>query len=334
MSHARYARVRIMYNGKNITKDVSGKVLSFTFTDNAAGKMDDMELVLEDSEMQFMGSWFPGKGARVKAYIDTFHWNKEGEKLSLYCGSFQIDEVECSYNPNTISMKGVSAPLGSGLKKTKRTKAWEGMNLKDIAKQIASQNGLKFYWHSQMNMGAMRYDQRDESDLTFLKRALDIYAHHVKVSEETLVVYFEDDYKLKVPTHQYTPKTIETASFRSKTDDTYSKAKVRYNNPKSKKTESHEVSDSSNKSGQELNINIRAENKADAEKKAKAALRKKNKHEVTCTVSCMGNPRLRASFRAEMVGFGHFSGKYFVDKVTHSLGKDGGYTCSLEAHKS
>ncbi len=333
MSYARYARVRVMYNGKNITADVSDKILGFTFTDNAAGEMDNIDLTLEDTNLQFMGAWFPGKGAKVKAYIDTFNWNRDGEKLSLYCGSFRIDEVECSFNPNTISMKGVSAPLGTGLKKTKRTKAWVGMKLKDIASQIAASNGLKFYWHSTMNMGAMRYDQRDESDLTFLKRALDVYAHHVKVSEETLVCYFEDDYKLIVPSVAYTPQTIETGSFRDKTDGTYSKAKVRYNNPKTKKTESHEVSDSANTSGQELNVNVRAENKADAENKAKAALKKKNKEGVTCNISCIGNPSLRAAYRLSLSGFGHFNGTYFTDKVTHSLDKSGGYTCSVEAHR-
>lgn len=330
--NARSASVRVIYDNTNITEDVSVRNISFVYTDNAADALDDIELELEDTDLRFMGDWFPKKGAKVQCYIDTENWKKEGENISLYCGSFELDEVECSFNPHKIKLKGVSTPLSSGIKKTKRTRSWEGVTLKEIAAQIAKENGLKFYYHSNLIMAPYRFDQREESDLRFLKRVFDTYAHSVKISEETLIIYYEEDYSPNVPSITYTPANISSANFKAKTDDTYSAVRVRYSNPKNKKTESFEVVAGDNTSGQELNINARAESPADAEMQARAALKNKNKKEITVNISCMGNPALRASFGVVCEGFGYFDGKYFADKVVHSV-SGSGYTCSLEGHK-
>lgn len=330
--NARSATVRIMYNGKNIVKDISDYVQSFSFTDNAAGKLDDMTLRLEDSGGLFMKKWFPGKGAKVKAYIDTHNWRDDGKTVSLFCGVFRLDEVEYSVNPDNISLKGISVPFSSGIKQTKKTRSWDNVTLKDVALQIATANGLGFSWQSNITLPAGRYDQRDESDLTFMRRSLDVYGHDIKLTEDKLVVYHEKYLKNKTPAVTFTKTSVERAYFRSKTHNTYTKCHISYHDPKKKTVHNHIATDPDVKSGQTLRLHRRATSKADAQRQAEAALSKKNKFQVTATIDCIGNPYMRATYKANLTGFGVFDGTYFIDKITHTL--EDGYRCAVEVHKA
>ena len=76
---------------------------------------------------------------------------------------------------------------------------------------------------------------------------------------------------------------------------------------------------------------IRADVTDNANRQAKAVARDKNKHEWTCTLKLVGNPRLVAGVTFGLTGFGVYSGKYIVDKAEHKLGNE--YTTTIEGHK-
>ena len=72
--------------------------------------------------------------------------------------------------------------------------------------------------------------------------------------------------------------------------------------------------------GKILRINKKVDNQADADKLAKNSLREKNKKETTITMTLMGDFALLAGNVVELKNFGHFNGKYLIERASHSVG--------------
>lgn len=134
MSEVPKAIIKVVYNGVNITEDVSRHLISFQHTDNVSGKSDEIELTLDDASAQWRNEWYPSKGDKINCKIG---W--PGDVLN--CGDFTVDEIELSGPPSTIHLRGLSTP-STGSMRTKNSKAREGKTLRQIAQEIASKHGL------------------------------------------------------------------------------------------------------------------------------------------------------------------------------------------------
>ena len=62
---ARRAYVRIEYDGKDITDQLSEMLISVSYTDNT-DEADNLEITLEDREGNWAGSWFPKVAIRAE----------------------------------------------------------------------------------------------------------------------------------------------------------------------------------------------------------------------------------------------------------------------------
>ena len=122
--------VKLLYDGTDISEDISKNLESISYTDNVHGKADEISVTLENTTGLFTGAWQADKGSRLTAYI--------GE---LNCGVFSIDEIEISSAPDTVVWSGISAFQTSKMR-SKKSKGFENVSLLDIAKEIASQYGL------------------------------------------------------------------------------------------------------------------------------------------------------------------------------------------------
>ena len=76
----RYAEVSIIYEGVNISRDIAPYLISFTYTDNASDKADDISLTLEDRTRLWCGDWFPSKGDKIRASIIVHNWEDESKR--------------------------------------------------------------------------------------------------------------------------------------------------------------------------------------------------------------------------------------------------------------
>src|ERR1700740_1363456 len=91
--------LQVVYNGKDISDDIKNAVISARYKDNISGKLDEIEIVLEDSALKWQSDWFPQKG-------DTITIQAGDVNKLLKCGKFRIDEVEISAPPNTNAIRG------------------------------------------------------------------------------------------------------------------------------------------------------------------------------------------------------------------------------------
>lgn len=318
------SEVIITYNGKDITRDLRPYLLSFTFTDNAKGKADDISLTLQDRSGEWLRDWLPAKGDTITASILT-------QKQSLPCGSFSVDQADYSFPPHTLSIKGVSADVKRTAVTERKTYVWEQTDIRSIAAEIASQNGLSLYF-SGGGGSVERAEQVEQSDLEFLRELAGDFGLSVKLSKEKLIVYdtaAQENSDSQI-TLDISGKHILTCRFSSKSAKTYRRARLRYHDPV-KDEDYDETAEDDSEEGSErvLEIHERAETASDAKRIATQRLIEANRKEITGSLTLTGDTRFAAGITVMLSGFGMFSGKHFVNKVTHKV--DGsGFTTSLE----
>jgi phage protein D len=237
------AKVKLLYEGVAITQgddvakpgayyvDTAGDLLGFEYTDNADGKVDDLQISLMDRKGLWRGDWLPRKGAKLWASILPAFGDGE-----LVCGDMWIDEVEAGGPPSVTTIKAVSVPLGeeNSIRGTKRTRAWEATTLEGIAKNTADVSGLKLFYQGDP-VEVERADQHEESDLAFLARLAEDFGYVVKVGHGKLVVYdqelLEDADPVAVVDVGKGDGMVTRWDIRSKTRGTFRAARVMYRNP-------------------------------------------------------------------------------------------------------
>ena len=228
MSQARFAEVALIYEGVDISRDIAPFLISFTYNDNASDKADDIALTLEDRKRLWVADWFPTKGDKIVATLILHDWNKENDVQTLPCGAFEVDSVECSGPPNVVNLKAISTLISKPMKSETHTKAWENVRLSSIAGDIATKNGLEFFWDCSSDPYFERKDQVEVSDLEFLNTLAHDYGVNVKVSDKQLICYERDTYEKKEPVGvlEFNDKKIQSYSFSSRATGIYKAARL------------------------------------------------------------------------------------------------------------
>lgn len=318
----------IVYNGKNITTDILPYVLSFTYTDKSSGESDELEIVMEDSSGLWRSEWYPLKGDTISAKISDMG-------LVLDCGSFTVDEMSATGGSggDTVTIKALAAGINKKIR-TKNSSAHESKTLREIANTIAAKHGLKVSGNI-ADIRINRITQHRETDLKFLHRIAGEYGYTFSVRGTTLVFTNIFELEKKKAAFALTSEDIISWSITDKTAHTFLAAKVSYHNPKQKEViefEHKEETDAfKNAKSDTLALHVQAENKQQAELKAKAALYKANSLQQEGSVDISGGSVLAlAGNNCELIGLGVFSGLYYISSSTHSVSKDGGYTTSVE----
>lgn len=315
----------IEYEQKDITTYITPFVISVTYTDNF-NKSDEIQIELEDSQHLWKSKWYPQKGDKIKLLIGY-----EGEKL-LPCGSFEIDEVELRGPPDTVTIKALSA----NIKKTTRqinTKAYENTTLRQIVKQIAATHGYKVVGNIE-DIRIERITQKQEKDMEFLLKLAERYGYIVKITDDQLVFYKIDELEKRDTVYVVKRTDIIDFEFRDKTYELYKACQISYFDPKTKRTVTYTVSDSSITKGDTLKINERVENKQQAILKAQQMLKNKNRMQTEGKITLTGNPKLVAGNNIQLEGFYIFDGVYQITTATHTISKHEGYKTYIEVIKN
>ncbi|MCR9267469.1 MAG: hypothetical protein NXI03_07845, partial [Alphaproteobacteria bacterium] len=109
----------LVYEGVDISADIAPFVIRVTYSDQAHGESDEIEVELEDRDHRWINGWYPAKGDRI-----TLHLGYDGQPL-MPCGDFEVDDVEWEAPPDIVRLKGLAAGITSALR-TENTIAYEG----------------------------------------------------------------------------------------------------------------------------------------------------------------------------------------------------------------
>ena len=225
--------LHVTYMSTDITLDINKDLLSFSYTDNCNDESDNFRLTLKDETGKWAGTWSPTRGEKIDAFITTDF------RGSLIPGIMVVDTLRTSGSPRVFEINAVSIPLDNTIRRTPKTRNFEKINLSKIAEQIAQENDLEFMYDCQENPEYDRIDQRQESDLSFLKRLCEDAGLSVKVSSEMLIIFDQLFYEKKESVCSYVlgRHGVLSWSFTAQQSERYRACTVKWRNVK-KKTKS------------------------------------------------------------------------------------------------
>jgi len=329
-------RVRLSYNAKDITTDIAPHLESFTYTDNSGSRADEVCLDLLDLDSLWGGQWFPQEGDQVTADILAYDWVPGVPVYRLPCGTYTIDELTFHGPPRTVTLRGISAPLTTGLRRQRKHKAWEHMLLHDIARDIAKNAGLALRYDAPINPKYERKDQHFQSDLGFLQDFCTRCGLRLKVTAQELVIFDEETYERKAPVIIIDRLQSEylTYEFSDRYTDLYRSCAVNWHDPGQKNSYKAVTFTPPNPPpGEILEINERVENAAEAMLLAKARLREKNREGKRARFTMPLLPQLVGAVTAKLINWHpRYDAVYMADTVTHTIGQ-GGSSSSTELHR-
>ncbi len=300
---------------------------SFTFTGVASGEADRIEAVMENSDERWMMGWMPRKKDKVTARIVTKWWGGIQGRKEFLCGTFLVDHVSLSAPELVCTVGATSIPEFSSFRATEREKSWKKVKLGEIARKIAGRYHMKIVFDGpDFSVGTV--EQSGQTDCDFLTDLCETYAYGIKIFKGKIIIYSKEKYEQKPVRGTITRKMMEDFSFESNLCGTYTGAKMKYTPEEGKET-----TVKVGKGNRWLTVGGDADSVSQAKRKALAAVNTENEKTATMTVTIMGNTKYCETDTVKIKGLYRLNGKYFIDKVEHTLDGQSGFKTVLEMHR-
>jgi len=330
---ARRVLLQLMYQGIDISEVIANSLIQFSYSDNASGTLDDLQITLEDRGQLWQGSWSPSEGDRIIASIRTVNWTGPATFATMPCGSFDVDTVECSGPPDIVRIKATALPGGVSIKREKRTKTWEKIRLKSLAADIAARAKLKLVYEHSDNPLYDRLSQSSQTDLAFLLDLCKKEGAALKITGGKLVIFEESVFEQRAPIVDVDRSDVTSFSFNwSSSVAAYRACQLTYTDAKNKTYKVTYTPPGAPKTGPILKITESVSSEAEGLRIARNRLREQNKEYGRGSLSMPGNVMMAAGVTIHIVGWGRYNGKYIVDSAVHTV--DGsGYRTDIEIRK-
>lgn len=327
----RRTSIKVVYEDKDITRDIEKDVMGFSYTDNASGTADDISITLRDNNKKWINEWKPTKGDRIEISIETLNWRHEGDNQRLNCGKFMVDDVDYSGRPRSLTIGAISTPANSDFMQVPKNRTWSHSSLKEIATSLTKNYHIGLFYDTNANPIIQFIEQSDQSDSSFLLDLCKKNGLAIKIYNEKLVIFSEQEYESKKSVDILDEKDMLSWSAKNSWADTgYKSCEVAYTDPVTNNNYKYIFTDAKSQSNKVYKVNETVSSYAEAQVLAKSILRERNKTEHTFSFSVPGNVKLVASSCVDIVGFGLFDGKYYIDKVTHNIN---GFTSNVDTHR-
>lgn len=278
-------------------------------------------------------------GMTIQATILRQNWKSDGKDDCLDCGQFELDAVDVSGPPDTITIKATALPYTSTIRQTKKSRGWEAYTLSGIAKEMAKKNGMACLYSASNDPYYKRVQQSKISDIKFLSKLCKNAGISLKASNNILVLFDQAEYEAKSAVRTikngdgtYTKKKLSIG----KADSEYSSCRVRYTPPNGKlitATAYIEDYDEDADTNQQLEISAKVQDTKEALALAKKMLRMHNKYARTASFTMPGDPSLLAGVTVKLSGWGPLDGKHIISKATHRV-NNSGYVTVIDTRKA
>lgn len=327
------SKLLMKYNGVSATDIIANDSDSFTWRDNATGEADTVTVGLSNIDHKWMNGYYPKSTDTFQAWIKMSEWPVDSKDGKLYCGMFRVDSLRYSGFPEKLQLSGISTPTDSNFNVKQKNKTWSKTTLKTILSGMTKDAGISLVFDAD-DVKIDEISQSGKTDLAFAFTTCSEYDLAVKLYNNKLVVYDQTRYEKKAAAYKITPDMLGGGgaySIDRQITTVYDSVKIQYATGKKGKNLDYEYKIPGKSGKRQMFITTKAESLADAEKKAKAALRKNIRDSRKLSLKLIGSAKYVAAECFELSGFGKLDGKYFIDSAIHS--KSGGkYTVSISAH--
>lgn len=333
MFDARRIDISVLYNNVQITGaagSIGTEIEKLTYVDSAADNSDSVDITLDAQDDKWINGWMPEKGATISAVVDGLYWNHGKGMKTLRCGLFTLDDLSYNDMPSTIQISGVSKPSNSDFSELERECVWKNTSIKRIGADIAARYGMTFVYDA--DDYEIESIEQDDTDSSFYNDLCKDYGLILKVYSKQLWIYDREKYKEKPAVKTYDREgNIIRGSFNYTTTlaGTYTGGYFTYTDA----DKDQDIKCSIGGGSRTKSINQRATSVLDASIQLCAALNNAN-HEITkISFKVPGEWTVSAANNINLSGYGKLDGKYFVNKITHSFDRSGGFTSKLECCK-
>jgi len=178
-------------------------------------------------------------GTILRAVMCVENWHFEGDNRQLDCGSFEIDSVDFSGPPDTVTIKALSVPISSSIRNSEKTRAWEDTTLQKIASDVANDAKLELMYEVEEDIQLDRVEQEEKADMAFLLELCEQYGVALKVTDNKVILFEEEAYEKKPIIDTYDKSEYREGgrllsySFSQDTSGTVCKVISSYKDPKS-----------------------------------------------------------------------------------------------------
>lgn len=310
---------QLLADSIDVTETFRDRLLELRLTDKPGLESDELEIRLDDRDGKIA---FPSKGTTLKLAIG---W--KGQTLTPM-GSFEVDEIELSSPPRSVSLRAKPTGLRQD-SRTTLTEAYEGTTLAAIVAAVAGRNG----WEPICKVDAQvpRADQQRESDLQFITRLSRNYGATATVKENKLLVLPRDGGQSAsgkaLPKLTITPPELSRYSLKFPDRASFAQVKASSHNPKTGELEIITLDNDDSSAAKTGGVHTDRHPYATPEA-AKAAAQSKldslNRATASGSLECAGRSDISAEATLTLSGFkSDADGDYLVESVTHSLNKSG-----------
>lgn len=323
MEKARYAEVEITYEGKDITTPINEYLKDFTYTDVASGESDRIDISMHDVDKQWLDAWMPQKGDHMSGDMVLHNWDSDNTTDRLYCGEFELDDINFNGRPISGKLGAVSIPRDELFDTSRRTKTWENVSIQQIAREIAERASVELYYEAEDILIEI-LEQNEQTDCKFLYSVCEDYGLAMKVYANKIVIFDEEIYESRPSVCSIDESDMSKWNYNSTAAGTYTGANVRFTDPNNEEEYMVIIGGGS----RILEINENADSIEDAEKKGIAKLNNENKKAVTLSVTMKTDIRTLAGTCVDVTGLKMINGKYYVEKA--EISKSGSDACKTK----
>ena len=175
-------------------------LLKIHYIDPISWEADTIDLIFTDIKDQIINNSKIKKGVWMKVTINQFGKDYPGSHTQRALGTFMIDQIKQSGPPTQTTLMASSLPIDSQIKYTLKNQTRFTTDLKGLAQDVATENGLKLDWQATEVQGQRQLDQAEqwnETDLQMLIKYLKSNALCMKIKDGKIIVFDEQAWEQK-----------------------------------------------------------------------------------------------------------------------------------------
>lgn len=367
-----FLRLLFTASGTDVTQDILPDLLSFSYEDKETGEADELRLTLKDETGKWADSWKPEGGEIVDAYLAAGDvTNGSGDELfcgRFYADSLRVSGSPRTFEMSAVSTP-LKHPIrrrlvtraweSYALSRIAREIA-DGNGL-ELFYDVA--DDPQYDRRDQKAESNLKFLNRLCEDEGF---SIKVTADRIVIFDQASY-----EKKTPIKTLTLGESDILSWNFESQQSETYKTCTVAWRDPKLKSKDSAGGYDFSQETqpgttpeedyeallkpdyraqknpavhyfsytdpnvgeeGQEYKLKKRVTSKAEAERLAKATLRKLNLRSVTGSMTVVGDPSLLAGCVVEVRNVGSFDGNFIITQASHNV-SSGGYTTTISLRR-
>jgi phage protein D len=325
------------FNISGLSDLANKRLLSISITDQTGLKSDKCSITLDDRDFKLAT---PPLG---QTFTVALGYTGTGAIPLKQIGTYQLDEISFIQSPaRTIKLSGNAQQHVDNNVKAPKTQSWDEKTLGAIFGTIAQRNGYVPNVHP--SIAGIYYDHLDQtkkSDTAFVTEIAEKHDAYVKFqdgkmivkprSETEGIIIIQNLIKTQFAIGGSMEITVPTnVNYTTSKRTEYKSIKAHWQNI----DKGERVTEVIGAGEPVFEMNDTFTTKAETKAAASAKLTQLNRGTGDITVTCPGDPNIRAGMRMVLVGGFRFDvlGQYIVNDVTHTM-DSGGYKNSIKGER-